>query len=381
MIFMAFCFRRCTMMRKFVLLCCFVVMSNSFAMFSFTKFLDAFGLKLMTSETNRCLASSFGSFSATEQALKLEVIQRQRFFERSDQVQLASRCKFIRAMLMVHGPEVPDDATLSYASELFLQAAEGGDTDAIEAVLASTMKSSITEALAVDRTVILASIRERIRFPVLIKEDFLQQSMVEAILDSIASIATNGKEGNIRAIIPDAKQEIADEGILTQRRSKFALLLGSAMPFFGDQDRLRIQRYIDRLDKAFLAFQEDTFGVSAFEKLEFLTNGGIPHTLVHPAVFNITGGIAELLATTPDKALSPLKDLILDDFRTVVGFIKTVGLIADDCKELNKTKALLFEFLEKWNEDSVAIYLTNDCDLPIVQQFMSDIRKVVEDLR
>lgn len=366
-------------MKRFVLLSYLAVVKSLYAGDPFVQVSQVSDLRLMTTAVNRYIESYDSSVG---HSLRLGAIRKQKSFEQEKQIQLAARCKFIRAMLMAHGKEVPSEQDIVDAAKLFLQAAEEGDTDAVEAVLFASKKSSMHEVLAEERRVILEQIKAHVSLPVLMKENFLQQRLTMNVVDIFASIAARDDEANIRAVIPEDSSDV-DDAVLAQTRFRFRLLLGNALPLASDTEKDLMLSYINRLENSFQKEQEEFFGISAYENLEPISSN---QNVLDSRLFHITGGFDEILSTTPDKALGPklLGDFILDDFRMVVSFVNAMGLISSETgnRKLRETRQRLISFSEKWNDNSVLSYMSDvNGGVAEAQEFIGSIRDVIEEVK
>jgi len=342
-------------MKRFVLLSYLAVVKSLYAGDPFVQVSQVSDLRLMTTAVNRYIESYDSSVG---HSLRLGAIRKQKSFEQEKQIQLAARCKFIRAMLMAHGKEVPSEQDIVDAAKLFLQAAEEGDTDAVEAVLFASKKSSMHEVLAEERRVVLEQIKAHVSLPVLMKENFLQQRLTMNVVDIFASIAARDDEANIRAVIPEDSSDV-DDAVLAQTRFRFRLLLGNALPLASDTEKDLMLSYINRLEN---------------------------QNVLDSRLFHITGGFDEILSTTPDKALGPklLGDFILDDFRMVVSFVNAMGLISSETgnRKLRETRQRLISFSEKWNDNSVLSYMSDvNGGVAEAQEFIGSIRDVIEEVK
>lgn len=339
-----------------------------------------FDLKSKTSEINEYLSLDGSSSLSNGLSLERDVSQKQVYFEENDQISLAARCKFMKAMLMAHSKEKLSEQHIADAADIFIESAEDGDTDAIEAILASTGKKTITEVSDMDRENALDLIKQRIENKSALNDRFLQYHIIKEIIDTLVSIAAKTQEGNIDLAFPTTGIENLDDGCLTVTRERFNLLLGIALSFLSLQDSDQIQEYIEKLEINFQNSQEAALGLSMHEKL--VPTAINDENLLNNSLFNITGGFSEIMATTPDKAfVQPLKEYIIQDFRTVVTFIQAIELIAlkDKLSRLDATKKQLVTFYEKWSEMNVKAYLPNvdKKNLEIAQAFMRTIRSLI----
>lgn len=313
--------------------------------------------------------------------LKNSVIEKQRTFVAMHQNLLVARCKFIQSMLMAHSGEIiPSPVVISKAAVFLLEAAEEGDTDAQEVILTSTRKSSMTEVTSLDRNVVLDFIKKRIASPIVIKDNFLRQYVMRGVIDRLAAIAACDDSCDLSAIIPSPATESLDDAVLTKRRNRFQMLIEGILPLLTKDDRLEISDYIGRLDRNFQQSQVEKFGISTYEDIEFSPSPMIiPEKLLYT-----TGGISEILATTPDIAFSGLKDFRKQDFKTVVDFIKAIRLVARvNIFEVVKVVSSLLAFSDRWNDFAVETYLqVVDSDLKMkAKKYVKGIREIIEELR
>ena len=317
--------------------------------------------------------------------LKNSVIEKQRIFAAMRQNLLVARCKFIQSMLMALSGEIePSSFVISKASMFLLEAAEEGDTDAQEVVLLSAGKRSMTEVTSLDRNVVLDSIKERIKeritSPIVIKDNFLRQYMMRGVIDRLAAIAACDDSCDLSAIIPSPAIESLDDGVLTKRRNRFQMLVGGILPLLTEDDQLEISDYIGRLDRDFQQSQIEKFGISTYEDIEFSPSP----TVIPEKILYTTGGLSEILATTPDIAFSNLKDFRKQDFKTVVDFIKAIRLVARvNISEIEKVVSSLFVFSDKWNDSAIETYLqVAGSDLKMkAKEYVKGIRQIIEDLK
>jgi len=343
---------------------------------------DVFDLKSKTSEINEYLSLDGLSSSSTGLSLERDVNQKQAYFEANEQVSLAARCKFMKAMLMAHGKEKPSEQHIADAVELFLESAEDGDTDAIDAILALTGKTMI-EVGYMARENALDLIMRCIQTKSAINDFFLQHHMIKDIVNALASMAAKNQEGNIDLVFPTIGIQNLDDGCLTVTRERFNILLGDALSFLSSRDADQIQKYIEELEIDFQKSQERALGFSMHAKL--VPTAINDKKLLNDSLFNITGGLSAILSTTPDKAfVQYLREYIIEDFRTVVTFIKVMELIAlkDQVSRLNSVKEQLIAFSAQWNEENVKAHLQN-VDVKILesaQTFMSTIRSLIKDV-
>jgi len=201
------------------------------------------------------------------------------------------------------------------------------------------------------------------------------------VVDIFASIAARDDESNIRAVIPEGHSDI-DDAILTQTRFRFRLLWGSALTFASDEKKDQMLSYVKPLEDLFQEKQTKFFGISAHEYLEPISSN---QDILDSRLFR-TGGLNEILYTTPDKAFGTrlLRDFILDDFRMVVSFVNTVELISSETgnRELGEIKQRLMSFSEKWNNNNVLLYMSNVSDLVNeAQEFIGSIRNIIEKVK
>lgn len=313
--------------------------------------------------------------------LKSSIIKKQRLFATMHQNLLVARCKFIQAMLMAHSGEMtPSPSVISKAAVFLLEAAEEGDTDAQDVVLASTNKRSMIEVTYIGRDVVLNFIKNRIMQPMLIKDNFLRQYVMKGVIDRLAAIAACDNSCDLSAIIPSPTIESLDDGILTNRRNRFQMLIGGMLPLLTKNDQSEISDYVGRLDRNFQQSQVEEFGISAYENIKFSPSS----TIIPEGILCTTGGLPEILATTPDIAFSNLKDSRKQDFKTVVDFIKAIKLVArTNISEITTIVNSLLTFSDKWNDFAIEAYLqVTDLDSKMkAKEYMESIRQIIEELK
>lgn len=341
-------------------------------------FTGAFDLSAIISEVNR-LKKQISPDRVFQ--LKSSIVEKQRLFRTMHQNLLVARCKFIQATLMVHSKEMPPSSSvISKAAMLLLEAAEEGDTDAQEVILASTKKSTMGEVASLERNIVLDSIRERITSPMVIKNNFLRQYVVKGVIDRLAAIAACDDSCDINAIVPLRTTESLNDSILTNRRNRFQMLIGGMLLLLTEDDQSAISGYVSQLDQEFQQSQLEEFGVSIYENIKFDASS----TIIPEGILCATGGIPEILATTPDIAFSNLKDSRKQDFKTVVEFIKTVRLLAKvNTSKLEEVVDSLLVFADKWNDFAIETYLqAADSNSKIeAKEYVKSIRQIIEELR
>lgn len=242
----------------------------------------------------------------------------------------------------------------------------------------------MTEVGDMARENALDLIKQRIQTKSAINDRFLQHHMIKDIVNALASIADKNQEGNIDLVFPTTDIQNLDDGCLTVIRERFNLLLGVTLSFLSLQDADQIQEYIEKLEIDFQKSQESALGFSMHAKL--VPTAINDENLLNDSLFNITGGLSAILSTTPDKAfVQYLREYIIEDFRTVVTFIKVMELIAlkDQVSQLTEVKQQLVMFYEKWDDRSVATYLSgsNEESVKIAQEFIRTIRSLINDIK
>lgn len=209
------------------------------------------------------------------------------------------------------------------------------------------------------------------------------KKLIRNVMDILASIAARDHASDIRAIIPKGDSENIDDALLESTRFRFCLLWGNAWSLVSDRERDQMLSYVEELEDSFQKEQEEIFGISAHKRLKPILS---KQDILDSQLFHITGGLEEILHTTPDKAFvpQPLIDFILDDFRMVVSFVNAVGLIASEkgARELHNVRQRLISFSEKWNENNVLRYGWNRND-PVVkaQEFIRSMREIIEEVK
>ena len=186
----------------------------------------------------------------------------------------------------------------------------------------------------------------------------------------------NEMSGNtIDAVIP--KDINFDDTELERARERFCLLLGSVFQLISKDDQERLEKEIEEQENLFKDIQEKVFGVLSYDKLAPVYE---PDALINPSLFELTGGVEEILETTPDKAFSQLKSPILRDFKMVAEFIEIANRIEieEEAKErIENVKKQLYAFTNKWNYPDVKQYCTSDTEAKEAFQFIKEITNFI----
>lgn len=211
-----------------------------------------------------------------------------------------------------------------------------------------------------------------------------QEIELSTLMDKLASVAAQNPEVKIDGIFPATDTENLNIIDLIQKRDRFNLLVNNALSFLSKSNTEKVRKYIEELEEKFQNYQEEPFDILVCEPLKLVSIEDA--YLLSPDLFNITGGFEGILATTPDKAfVSSLRDCILEDFKTVIHFIKSIEPIAEVEQRLRikEAKEKLNKFYIRWNEENVATSLINEGEksMEIPQEFMRIIKNMIEEIK
>jgi len=202
---------------------------------------------------------------------------------------------------------------------------------------------------------------------------------IKDLINKLTSIITQKKESSIFSIYP---LNVEPEN-LTVLRCRFSYLITSAFSFVSIENKNKILNYIDDLESKFQTYQENTYGVSAYDKLNF-DNDNID--LIDDRIFCISGGLSSILATTPDKAfVGQLKEYIINDFLMIVSFVQIIKSFTteENMHKIIKIENNLLYFCQKWNKSNVKYYLENSDteSIIIATDFINSIIHIIHNLQ